>query len=271
MSVVAFRIRGVSFCVDCASHFTVDCCYQLIVEWFHFDSNIQPAATREEDAAVVTPVESDAPYCFATDEAVDGVAASKLMAASCFSVARSRLMVALDADKVSLLSLRYRTALCEGDLLVESFHHGDDDDIVGCVGSPVVDGLHQQHANKNKNKYLSAKKRWCQRAISKIDIFGLAIAKIDIFGLVRVIKFQLDSRYSLFLVVQVYSKFFASAIGIAFIIICSWKSIDSLWEYTHHRFTRECENTYLYFKCQKTSKSTYKFICGFKTLNRIFS
>ena len=149
--------------------------------------------------------------------------------------------------------------------------HIDDDDTVGCVESPVVDGLHQQHANKTKNKYLSAKKRWCQRAIAKIDIFGLAIAKIDNFGLVRVIKFQLDSRYSLFLVVQVYSKFFASAIGIAFIIICSWKSIDSLWEYTHHRFTRECENTYLYFKCQKTSKSTYKFICGFKTLNRIFS
>jgi hypothetical protein len=73
-------------------------------------------------------------------------------------------MVALDADKVSLLSLRYRTALCEGDSLVESFHHGDDDDTVG-----------QQHANKNKTKYLS---------IAKIDIFGLAIAKIVIFGLV---------------------------------------------------------------------------------------
>ena len=34
--------------------------------------------------------------------------------------ARSRLIIALDADKVLLLSLRYHTALCEGDLLVLS-------------------------------------------------------------------------------------------------------------------------------------------------------
>ncbi len=47
---------------------------------------MQHVATREEDVAVVTPVDIDAPYYFTTDEAVDGVAASKLMAASCFSV-----------------------------------------------------------------------------------------------------------------------------------------------------------------------------------------
>ena len=100
--------------------------------------------------------------------------------------------------------------------------HIDDDDTVGCERSSdvsVVDGLHQQHANKNK--YLSVKKRWCQRASMKIHIFGL----------VRVIKFQFVSRYSLFLVVQVYSKLFASAFGIAFVNICLWKTIYSLWEY----------------------------------------
>ena len=169
-------------------------------------------------------------------------------------------MVALDEDKVSQLSLREWTSLCEG-VIARILHfpfHDDDDDDDGCVGSSVVGGLHPQHANKNK--YLLAKNRWCQRAI----------AKIHISGLVRVFTFQLDSRYGLFLVVQIYSRFIASAFGFACIIICSWKSIFSLWKYTHLRFTRECDNTYLYFRCQKTSKSTYKFICGFKTLNQYF-
>ena len=105
-------------------------------------------------------------------------------------------------------------------MIVESFHHGDDDDTVGCVGSPVVDGLHQQRTQKEH--FFLAKNRWCQRVI--------AIAKINIFGLVRVVKVQLDSWYSLILIVQVYSKFFASAFGIAFIIISSSKSIYSLWK-----------------------------------------
>ena len=70
--------------------------------------------------------------------------------------------------------LRYRClAPVLGYVMDSPLHliHIDDDDTVGCVGSPVVDGLHQQHTNKNK--YLLAKKRWCQRAIAKIDIFGL--------------------------------------------------------------------------------------------------
>ena len=37
----------------------------------------------------------------------------------------------------------------------------------------------------------------------------------NVFGLVRVVKFLLDSQNSLFLVVQVYSRFVASAFGIA--------------------------------------------------------
>ena len=94
----------------------------------------------------------------------------------------------------------------------------------------------------------------------------------NIFGLVRVVRFQLDSQNSLFFVVQFYSKFISSSFGIVFIVLCSWKSIYSFWEYNHHLFGRECDNTYLYsFKCQKIGKSTFKLFCDLKTLISIFA
>ena len=61
-----------------------------------------------------------------------------------------------------------------------------------------------------------------------------------------------------------------------FLRVTTNEKIYRLWKYTHHRFTRECENTYLYFKCQITGKSTFELICGFnlicglKTLIPIF-
>jgi len=206
-------------------------------------------------------------------------------------------MVALDADKVSLLSLRYRTALCEGDsLVVSSFmlmdasHFGF---VFGCADSCscykvhqlslrewtslcegviariihfqlIVESFHHFHIDDGDCGCVMyhEHERWhdlLQIPFPKLDHFVSRDKNIfdEIFGLVRVLKFRLDSPNSLFLVVQVYSKFIASAFGIAFIIICSWKSIFSLLEYIHHRFTRECENTLLYFLCLKQAIFAY--------------
>jgi len=124
VSIAAFRIREVSFCVACASQLTVDC-FQLIVEWFPVVA-VPPIATREEDAVVVPPVESTAPY--------SSVASSQLIVASQTSVASLvvashlyfdnssvgsfKLIVAshLVDDKVPLFPSSNCTALCEGDI-----------------------------------------------------------------------------------------------------------------------------------------------------------
>lgn len=64
------------FCIAYASHFAVDCGYQLIVEWFRFDSHIHPAPASFHDLIVAfTPFDSL------------GVASFQLIVASQSSVA----------------------------------------------------------------------------------------------------------------------------------------------------------------------------------------
>ena len=54
VGVAEFKIRGVSFCIGCASQITVDCGYQLSFEWFRFDSDIHHAPASFHDLIVAS-------------------------------------------------------------------------------------------------------------------------------------------------------------------------------------------------------------------------